>query len=217
MDLALETWRYALEHWDELRQATLDHLLLVTISLVISLVICIPLGIWTSHVKHRFSNIPISTVSGLRVVPSLAILFLLVPYMGVGLDTALIALTILAMPPILINTDAAFRTIPPAIKEAAAGMGMTRREILIKIEFPLALPVILTGIRAASTEVIASATLAAFIGSGGLGLFVHRGYAMYRLPILFVGAIPIALLVLASELLLSTLQRAIRPPWLVES
>lgn len=212
MNLALETWQYALEHLAELQQATLVHLLLVTVSLIISIVICVPLGVWTSHTKHRFSNIPISTVSGLRVVPSLAILFLLVPYMGVGLDTAIIALTVLAMPPILINTDAAFRTISPAIKEAATGMGMTKREILRKIEFPLALPIILTGIRTASTEVIASATLAAFIGSGGLGLFVQRGYALYRMPILFVGAIPIALLVLSSELLLATLQRAISPP-----
>lgn len=212
MNLALETWQYALEHLAELQQATLVHLLLVTVSLIISIVICVPLGVWTSHTKHRFSNIPISTVSGLRVVPSLAILFLLVPYMGVGLDTAIIALTVLAMPPILINTDAAFRTISPAIKEAATGMGMTKREILRKIEFPLALPIILTGIRTASTEVIASATLAAFIGSGGLGLFVQRGYALYRMPILFVGAIPIALLVLSSELLLATLQRASSPP-----
>lgn len=211
MDLALQTWQYALTHLDELHQATLDHLLLVSIAMFVSILVCIPLGVWTSHTKHRLSNLPISTVSGLRVVPSLAILFLLVPYMGVGLDTAIIALTVLAMPPILINTDTAFRTISPAVKESATGMGMTQRDILRKIEFPLALPIILTGIRTASTEVIASATLAAFIGSGGLGLFVHRGYAMYRMPILFVGAIPIALLVLASELLLATLQRSLKP------
>lgn len=214
MELILETWAYALSHLNELQQATIDHLLLVTISLVISIMVCIPLGVWTSH-SRRAANSVINTVNGLRVIPSLAILFLLVPYMGVGLDTAIIALTILAMPPILLNTDAAFRTISPAIKEAALGMGMNEKQILRKVEFPLALPIILTGIRTASTEVIASATLAAFIGSGGLGLFVQRGYAMYRLPILFVGAIPIALLVLISELLLSTLQRAIRPAWSV--
>ncbi|MBC8503353.1 MAG: ABC transporter permease [Anaerolineales bacterium] len=209
MDLAFTTWEYAIGHLDELRQATTDHLILVTISLVISVVICIPLGVWTSR-SWRKSKAIINAVNGLRVIPSLAILFLLVPYMGVGLDTAIIALTILAMPPILVNTDAAFRTINPAIKEAAAGMGMTKKQILRKIEFPLALPIILTGIRTASTEVIASATLAAFIGSGGLGLYIQRGYAMYQLSILFVGAIPIALLVLASEALLSSLQRAVQ-------
>jgi len=209
VDLVFTTWEYAIGHLDELRQATTDHLILVTISLVISVVICIPLGVWTSRSWSK-SNMIINAINGLRVIPSLAILFLLVPYMGVGLDTAIIALTILAMPPILVNTDAAFRTINPAIKEAAAGMGMTKKQILRKVEFPLALPIILTGIRTASTEVIASATLAAFIGSGGLGLYIQRGYAMYQLSILFVGAIPIALLVLASEALLSSLQRAIQ-------
>ena len=210
MNLVFSTWEYAIGHLAELRQATSDHLILVTISLVISIVICIPLGVWTSRSWSK-SNAIINAVNGLRVIPSLAILFLLVPYMGVGLDTAIIALTILAMPPILVNTDAAFRTINPAIKEAAAGMGMTKKQILQKVEFPLAMPIILTGIRTASTEVIASATLAAFIGSGGLGLYIQRGYAMYQLSILFVGAIPIALLVLASEALLSSLQRAIQP------
>lgn len=210
MSLAIDTWLYAIEHLSELRQATIDHLLLVTIALVISIVICIPLGIWTSRFRGK-ANIVINSVNGLRVVPSLAVLFLMVPYMGVGLDTAVVALTILAMPPILVNTDAAFRTISPAVKEAAAGMGMTKHQILRKVEIPLALPIILTGIRTASTEVIASATLAAFIGSGGLGLYVQRGYAMYRPSILLVGAIPVALLTLAAEIFLSSIQRVVQP------
>ena len=211
MSLALDTWAYTLGHLDELRQATIDHLILVTIALAISITVCIPLGVWTSRSRGK-ANYVINSINGLRVIPSLAILFLVVPYMGVGLDTAVIALTILAMPPILVNTDAAFRTLDPAVKEAAAGMGMTKRQILGKVEFPLALPIILTGVRTASTEVIASATLAAFIGSGGLGLFVQRGYAMYRPSILFVGAIPVALLTLAAEIFLSSIQRAVQPP-----
>ena len=211
MSLALDTWAYALDHLDELRQATLDHLLLVAIALGISIIVCVPLGVWTSRSRGT-ANVVINSINGLRVIPSLAILFLMVPYLGVGLETAVIALTILAMPPILVNTDAAFRTIDPAIKEAAAGMGMTTNQILLKVEFPLALPVILTGIRTATTEVIASATLAAFIGSGGLGLYVQRGYAMYRPSILLVGAIPVALLTLFAEILLSSFERMIQPP-----
>ncbi|MCK5922781.1 MAG: ABC transporter permease [Methylococcales bacterium] len=211
MDLVTSTWAYALEHMDELREATSEHLLLVAVALSISIVVCIPLGIWTSRSPGK-ANVVINSINGLRVIPSLAILFLMVPYMGVGLDTAIVALTILAMPPILVNTDVAFRTISPAIKEAAAGMGMTNRQILYKVEIPLALPIILTGNRTASTEVIASATLAAFIGSGGLGLYVQRGYAMYRPSILLVGAIPVALLALAAEILLSSLQRVVQPP-----
>ena len=211
MELFRETLAYALSHLDELQQAVIDHLLLVTIALVIGILVCVPLGIWTSR-SRRAAHVVINTVNGIRVIPSLAILFLAVPYMGVGLDTAILALTVLAMPPILVNTDAAFRTIDPAIREAASGMGMTDRQVLRKVEFPLAMPIILTGVRTSTTEVIASATLAAFIGSGGLGVFVQRGYAMYRPSILLVGAIPVAILAVMAEFLLSKLQQHIRPP-----
>lgn len=210
MGLAIDTWMYAVEHLDELRQATLDHLLLVVIALSIGIVVCVPLGVWASRSRGA-ATVVINSINGMRVIPSLAILFLMVPYFGVGLETAVIALTILAMPPILVNTEAAFRTIDAGVKEAATGMGMTKSQILYKVEFPLAMPVILTGIRTATTEVIASATLAAFIGSGGLGLYVQRGYAMYRPSILLVGAIPVALLALSAEFLLSALQRAVEP------
>ena len=123
-----------------------------------------------------------------------------------------IALTLLALPPILINTDAGYRSVDPAMREAARGMGMTTRQILWQVETPLALPVMLAGIRTATTEVIASATLAAFIGSGGFGLYVVRGLAMYSIPILLVGAIPVALLTLLAELSLSRMQHALEPP-----
>jgi osmoprotectant transport system permease protein len=211
MELLQETIAYAVDHLDELREATVEHLFLVTVALVISLLICIPLGIWTSR-SARANTVIINTINGIRVIPSLAILFLAVPYMGVGLDTALVALTVLAMPPILVNTDVAFRTIDPAIREAATGMGMTPSQVLRRVEFPLAMPVILTGVRTSTTEVIASATLAAFIGAGGLGLYVQRGYAMYQPSILLVGAIPVAIMAVLAELLLSQLQERARPP-----
>ena len=211
MELLQETIAYALDHLDELREATVEHLFLVTVALVVSLLICIPLGIWTSR-SARANTVIINTINGIRVIPSLAILFLAVPYLGVGLDTALVALTVLAMPPILVNTAAAFRTIDPAIREAAPGMGMTPSQVLRRIEVPLAMPVILTGVRTSTTEVIASATLAAFIGAGGLGLYVQRGYAMYQPSILLVGAIPVAIMAVLAELLLSQLQERVRPP-----
>ncbi len=211
MNLVNETITYAIDHLDELKEATVEHLLLVSIALIISLLVCIPLGIWTSR-SPRANTIVINGINAIRVIPSLAILFLAVPYMGVGLDTAIVALTILAMPPILVNTDAAFRTIDPAIREAAAGMGMTQSQALRRVEFPLAMPVILTGVRTSTTEVIASATLAAFIGAGGLGLFVQRGYAMYQPSILLVGAIPVAIMAVLAELLLSRVQQRVRPP-----
>ena len=116
------------------------------------------------------------------------------------------------MPPILINTDAAFRNLDPKVQEAARGMGMDWGQRLRSVEIPLALPVVIAGIKTATVEVIASATLAAFIGVGGLGIFIVRGFALYDPAILLVGAIPVALMALLAEVGLSALQRGVQPP-----
>lgn len=202
---------YAADHSSELMGAMGDHLWLVTIALGIAILTCVPLGIWTSR-SRWVSTTVMNIINGVRVIPSLAILFLLVPYLGLSTTSAAVALTVLALPPILINTDAAFRTLDPAVVEAARGMGMTAWQRLWRVEFPLALPVILAGIRTASVEVISSATLAAFVGSGGLGIYVTRGFALFDYGILLVGAVPVALLTLVSEAVLGSLQRAVRPP-----
>ncbi|MFN8441401.1 MAG: ABC transporter permease [Caldilineaceae bacterium] len=208
--LANELYQYAISHTAELQQALGQHLRLVVIALGISIVLSVPLGIWTSRSRLAALTV-INVFNGLRVIPSLAILFLAIPYWGLSFTSALLALTLLALPPVLINIDAGYRSVDPALREAARGMGMTASQVLWQVETPLALPVILAGIRTATTEVIASATLAAFIGSGGFGLYVVRGLAMYSIPILLVGAIPVALLTLLAELCLGGLQRALEP------
>ena len=202
---------YAVNDSTRFRGALGTHLLLVAVAIAIGIVVCIPLGVLTSRSRIAAATI-INLFNTLRVVPSLAILFLALPYFGLGTTSALIALTILALPPILINTDAAFRRIDPAIREAARGMGMSTAQVLGRVEFPLALPVMLAGIRIALTEVIASATLAAFIGAGGLGLYITLGFAQFEPSILLVGAIPVALMALIAELGLGALQRAVQPP-----
>ena len=116
------------------------------------------------------------------------------------------------MPQNLISNELALRDIAAAINEAAFGMGMTSGQVLRQIEIPLALPVIIAGIKTATIEVIASATLAAFIGAGGLGTFITLGFAVYDNAILLVGAIPVAALAIGAELGLSTLQKALEPP-----
>jgi osmoprotectant transport system permease protein len=211
MGTITRAYEYASDHRDELVAALQRHLLLVAIALSIGIVVCVPLGVLTS--RSRIAAVTaINGFNALRVIPSLAILFLALPYFGLSLKSAVLALTVLALPPILINTDAAFRTIDPAIREAAFGMGMSRREVLRRVEFPLALPVIIAGIRTATVEVIASATLAAFIGGGGLGTFITRGFALYDNAILLVGAVPVALLALIAEIGMSGIQRAVQPP-----
>lgn len=208
--MLIRAYEYALAHQAELLDALLQHLALVAVALGIAILISVPLGIWTSRSK-LVSQTVINLFNALRVIPSLAILFLAIPYFGLSFTSAAIALTILALPPVLLNTDAAFRTIDPAVLESAFGMGMTRRQVLTRIELPLALPVILTGIRIATVEVIASATLAAFIGSGGLGIYITRGFALYDTAILLVGAVPVAVLTLLAESLLDGLQHLLQP------
>ncbi|MEN9221961.1 MAG: ABC transporter permease [Thermostichus sp. BF3_bins_97] len=211
MTILTRSLSYAQNNSDMLFQALLQHLQLVAVPLGIGLLFGLPLGFLSSR-SQAFSLLVINSFSGLRVIPSLAILFLAIPYFGLSFRSAVIALTALVMPPILISTDVAFRGIEPAIREAAFGMGMTPAQVLRQIEIPLALPVVLAGIKTATIEVIASATLAAFIGVGGLGTFITLGFALYDNAILLVGAIPVALLAILAEVSLSSLQRALQPP-----
>jgi osmoprotectant transport system permease protein len=203
--------QYALANGDRLMAALQQHLLLVAVPLAIGLLIGLPLGLWSAR-SRLVSTVLLNGFNALRVVPSLAVLFLAVPFLGLSFRSAVLALTLLVMPPILISTDVAFRTISSDIREAAQGMGMPPGDILRQVEIPLALPVVIAGIKTAAVEVIASATLAAFVGAGGLGTFIVLGFAAYDPAILLVGAVPVALLALLAEVGLSTLQRATQPP-----
>ena len=197
---------YLANNPDALVTALGQHLLLVFLALAISLLVALPLGWWTAR-SPLGSAIFINGFNSLRVIPSIAILFLAIPYLGLSFTAAAIALIILAVPPILINTNVAFRSINPHLQEAAIGMGMSPLQLLWEIEIPLALPVIIAGIKTATVEVIASATLAAFIGAGGLGRFVILGFSLYDNSILLLGAIPVALLALIAEIGLGILQK----------
>ncbi|HEY9893319.1 MAG TPA: ABC transporter permease [Candidatus Sericytochromatia bacterium] len=211
MDIFVKALDYATSNLDKLILSLWEHLLLVVVPLTIGLGIGLPLGFLSSR-SRTASTLLINGFNALRVIPSLAILFIAIPYFGLSFTSAAIALTLLAIPPILISTDVAFRSIDPAIQEAAKGMGMSPKQVLQQVEFPLALPVIISGIKTATVEVIASATLAAFIGVGGLGKFIVLGFALYDNAILLVGALPVALLALLAELGLGAVQRSLQPP-----
>ena len=210
MDVFSQSWVYALSHSDRLLEALIRHGILVTVPLTLGLVFGLPLGFWSAR-SPLISIVVINGFNALRVVPSLAILFLAIPYFGLTVQSAAIALTLLAMPPILISTNIAFRTIDAPIREAALGMGMSAQQLVQMIEIPLALPIIVAGIKTATIEIIASASLAAFIGAGGLGDFIVLGFAQYDPAILLVGAVPIALMAMLTELGLTALQHALQP------
>jgi osmoprotectant transport system permease protein len=201
VNIFLQSYTYAQNHAREFWLALGQHGLLVAVPLAIGLLLGFPLGVWSAH-SRRAASILSTGLNGLRVIPSLVVLFLLVPYTGLSFQSAVIALTLLVLPPIFLATDVGLRSIPEAIQEAAAGMGMSPRQVWWWVKLPLARPLILAGIKTATLEAIASATLAAFIGAGGLGTFITLGFAVYDPAILLVGAIPVAALALLAEVCL---------------
>ncbi len=182
------------------------HLALAGSALSIAVLIGIPLGILVSHRAPLRSPV-LGIVNIGRVLPSLAILTFVLPSLGVGFKPAVIALALLAIPPIAINADLGFRSVPFAALDAARGMGMTSRQMLGRVEWPLALPLIFAGLRTASVEVIASATLAAFIGAGGLGEYITTGLQGNQPGTLLLGALSVAGLALIVEITLAFVQR----------
>lgn len=211
MDLLRDVLEYANENQDRIIEALGVHVRLSLYALLIAMAIFIPLGILASR-SRRVGPPIIALVGAARVVPSLALLFLMLPTFGTGFRPALIALTVLAGPPLIVNTDAAMRNVNGFVLESARGLGMNRLQVFSKVHLPLSLPVIITGIRSATIDVIASATLAAFIGAGGLGTFILSGLTLRDTRLLLVGAIPVIVLALTAEAILNGLERLATPP-----
>lgn len=211
MDVFERALLYALSRPTEFWQAVTQHLLLTISAVVIALIIALPLGIGTARSRWMSLTV-INSVNALRVVPSLAVLFLVIPYFGLSATAAVVALTILAIPPILLNTDAAFRSLEPGLIEAARGMGMTRFQMAWRVQLPLALPVILTGVRLAAILSIAIATIGSKFGAGGLGTLLFEGIAQAgRMDKVWVGALGVATLALAFNYGLLWLERRLTP------
>jgi osmoprotectant transport system permease protein len=143
----------------------------------------------------------------LRIIPSLAILFLLIPIIGTGTKPALIALVILGIPSILLHTILGFKEVPERVAETGIAIGMTQRQLLRKVRIPLALPYILNGIKIALIEIIASATLAAKIGAGGLGSLIFTGLGLNRTDLLVIGGLSVAVLSLLSSLFIERIEK----------
>lgn len=206
MDTIGQAIEYALNPTNNFVGALGIHLQLSLLALAIGGLVGLPLGIVVSRYE-TLSRLVVNVAGVVRVVPSLALLFILIPILHTGYVPSLAALTVLAIPPLLINTEAGMRGVPHALVDAGRGMGMTAWGLLRSVQLPLALPVILAGVRIAAIEVISSATLASLIGGGGLGDFITAGLTLGRNYILLAGAIPVAILALLAELSLAYLQR----------
>ena len=208
----MNAWSFISSHRSEVLAATREHLLLVLAAMAIAIAIGVPLGMAIVS-RPRLRNAALAVASVFQTIPSLALFGFLIPLPflgGIGARTAIIALVLYALLPILRNTYVGLTSVDPAILEAAEGMGMTEQQILFRVRLPLASSVILAGIRTATVITIGVATIAAAIGAGGLGTFIFRGVAMVSDAVILAGAIPAALLALLADFLLGLLERRLR-------
>lgn len=199
---------YFTNHMGEYMGLLTQHVRLSMLAVFFAVIIGVPFGILTTRSERLYQFIT-TIFSTLRIIPSLAILVILIPIMGIGMKPALVALTVLAVPPILINTALGFRQVEPFMLEVAKGMGMASREIFLKVKAPLAFPYMMTGVKTAVSEIIASAALAAYIGSGGLGVLIYNGISLMKTEYLLIGGISVALLTAIFQFALGCLQRKI--------
>ena len=208
----MSAWGFFLEHRAEILGATANHLTLVLIAMTFAIAIAVPLGMFIVH-RPTLRNVALALASIFQTIPSLALFGFLIPIPfigGIGRRTAIVALVLYALLPILRNTYVGLTGIDPAVLEAAEAMGMTESQILWRVRLPLARAVILAGIRTATIITIGVATIAAAIGAGGLGTFIFRGVAMVSDAVILAGAIPAALLAIVADIVLSWVERRLR-------
>ena len=200
---------FLVKYAPEILQHTLEHLFLVGIAIGIAILVGIPLGILiTRQTNLRQPILGIANV--LQTIPSLALFGLLIPVPiigGIGAVPAIVALTVYSLLPIIRNTYTGITSVDPAIREAGKGMGMTDRQLLFQVEIPLAMGVILAGVRVATVIAIGIATIAAAIGAGGLGVFIFRGISTVNNQLILAGAIPAAFIALGADFALGWVEK----------
>ena len=195
---------------EDFLELLVQHLQLTFWSVVLGIAIALPLAVLASRVDLLAKPMTWLAAIG-QTVPSLAILGLMLPFLGIGFPPALFALTIRAVLPIFLNAYVGIRGADRAVVDAARGMGTSNTQLLLMVELPLATPVLYAGIQTATVQNIGLATLAAFIGAGGLGDLILQGLAMVDTPVLLAGAVPVALLAMTAEVGMSRLRRLVVP------
>ncbi|MBS4206015.1 ABC transporter permease [Lederbergia citrea] len=192
--------------WQEVLMSTFTHIQLVFFSMLLAIFIGISFGILITRVPS-LTTVVLGGAGIMQTIPSLALLGFMIPIFGIGIKTAIAALFLYSLLPIIRNTYTGIKDVDKATTEAAKGMGMTSRQILFKVELPLAIPVMMAGIRTAAVINVGTATLAAFIGAGGLGDFIFLGITRGIDGLILLGAIPAALLAVILEIVLSSVER----------
>jgi osmoprotectant transport system permease protein len=203
---------FLLQNRGEVLVLTLEHIVLVAVAMLIAVVLGVPLGIAITR-RGRLRRWVLGAANVFQTVPSLALFGFLIPVPllgGIGSRTAVVALVLYALLPVIRNTYAGIAGVDPAVIEAARGMGMTDRQLLRYVELPLALGVIMAGIRVATVISVGIATIAAAIGAGGLGTYIFRGLAMVNNQVILAGAVPAALLALVADFSLGWVEHRLK-------
>ena len=204
---------YILSHPGEVLQLTGEHLYLVLVSTIVAAALGVPAGIFLTR-RPKWSRWVLGAANVVQTIPSLALFGFLIPlpfFGGIGERTAIVALILYALLPIILNTHTGIVGVDPAIREAGRGMGMTDWQLLTQVELPLAMGVIMAGLRVATVISVGVATIAAAIGAGGLGTYIFRGVSMVDNQLILAGAIPAAILALLADFLLGLAERALSP------
>ncbi|MBM7599650.1 osmoprotectant transport system permease protein [Virgibacillus halotolerans] len=197
-------------HGSDLLYKTGEHIYISAIAILLGILVAVPLGVLLTRIP-KVADSFISFIGILQTIPSLAILAFFIPLLGIGKFPAIIALFFYSVLPILRNTYTGVKGVDGNILEAGKGMGMTNVESIIKIELPLALPVIMAGIRLATVYLIGWATLAAFVGGGGLGDFIFDGLNLYEPSLIVAGTVPATILALLAGQILSIVENKFKP------
>ena len=209
----MSVWHFMIDHRAEILARTLEHVWLVVAAMAIALAIGLPLGVALVR-RSTLRRWVLGAANIVQTIPSLALFGFLIPLPflgGIGASTAIVALMLYALLPILRNTYTGIAGVDPAVTEAARAMGMTPRQVLWQVELPLSMGVILAGVRVATVLSIGVATIAAAVGAGGLGVFIFRGVAMVNNSVILAGAIPAALLAIGADFLLGAFERKLTP------
>lgn len=209
----MSLWQFFLQNRAEVWQLTLEHLWMVGISMGIAVAIGVPVGVWLT--RRQVMEKPVLGVANvIQTIPSLALFGFLLPAPWIGARAeriAVLALVLYALLPVIRNTYVGIMGVDRAVVEAGRGMGMTGRQLLLQVELPLALSVIIAGVRVATVISVGLATIAAAIGAGGLGEFIFRGLAMVNNVVILAGAVPAAILALLADFGLGLLEKRLRP------
>ena len=201
---------YYLNNFDRIISALEVHILIFSVSLTFSIIIGISISIFvTQEGRKKIGRIILSVMGAAQSVPSLAIIALIFIFIGIGVKPAIIALIIYSLVPIIFNTTSGILSVRQNIIEAGRGMGLTQNQLLWKVKIPIALPVIMGGIRSSATIIIGSATVAAVIGGGGLGDFIFIGLRMHKPEMLISGAITVSLLAIIVDYIMAKIEKKV--------